>query len=165
MLPEIVSQVLIMKLAPSCLSHILIRKTLPFPEAPGCCTSPSTCGAADNPHPSAVLGGSGYLLATDDSYIALHFLWALSLQPFSVHGCFLLTNGLTPSPMLMLFSIIWRGMIWFHLPLSLPQPPKMAEKKGKTHLSMTQPRKSLLMRDQSSEKEKRLWKAVRWQDL
>lgn len=40
------------------------------------------------PAKALFLGGPGYLQAIEGSYIALYFLWALSLQPFSVHGWF-----------------------------------------------------------------------------
>lgn len=54
--PRDSSQVSIRKLAPSCLSHILIRKALSFPEAPGYHSTPSTWGATDNQCQSAALG-------------------------------------------------------------------------------------------------------------
>lgn len=130
-LPGTISQVPIpvMKLAPSCLPHILMRKMLPFPETSGCHSPLSTWRALDN-HPHLDVLGAGYLQAIEDIYIALCFLWTLSLYLFTVflksvlflHSCY--------------FSVSFEGVISFDAPCLSLQAPKLVETNMKTHLNM-----------------------------
>lgn len=138
MLPEIVSPVPIMKLAPSCLSHILIRNSEPFLETPGCHSTPSTWGATDNHHQSAVLGGRVTYRQLKIFILPSAFSELSVYNPLLCMCAFFLITCFTPLPILIILSIIWRGMIWFHFPLSLPTTPQNGggKKERKTHLSM-----------------------------
>lgn len=118
-----------MKLAPSCLSHILIRKTLPFPETPGCHTTQDTRGATDNHrnyHQSAVLGGQV-------TYRQLKmFILPSAFTELLVSNSLLFCFGvLQPVLFLHPFSVSFReGWFWFDSP-SLPAVPQTGREKKK----------------------------------
>ena len=130
MLPEIVSQVPIRKLAPSCVSHILIRKTSLFLETPGCSITQGTRGAPDN-HRNHQWAALGARLLTGNwryLYCPLH---SLTLVYNSLVLVFFLTICFIPW---LILSTMQRGMIWFDA-LSLHVAPQTGrEKKTRRHI-------------------------------